>query len=152
MQYRQLIKHVLFLLAICAPLFGNYDLGELKSLYEHRSPATGFLRANFITSLGQGSLEVGKIRMNSSPLVVPIKKNYLDFCEAARRNKRISPESIPKKLHFIWLGSPLTELRYLILDSWKKFHPDWEFCVWTDSSLSDFDWPDDRLRELYETA
>jgi len=45
---------------------------------------------------------------------------------------------IPKKIHFIWLGSPLPNSCQDIVDSWRQFHPGWEIKVWTDSDLADF--------------
>jgi mannosyltransferase OCH1-like enzyme len=40
---------------------------------------------------------------------------------------------IPKKLHFIWLGSnafPVSSIANV--DSWAKLHPDWEIYLWAD--------------------
>ncbi|MFZ4773363.1 MAG: glycosyltransferase family 32 protein [Chlamydiia bacterium] len=139
------------LVVVGISLFGDYDLKELKILYENRSPRDGFVATDFTRSLGHGSYENGLYRKQHSCLIPTIERNYYKFCRAVHR-KRGSYSVIPKKFHFIWLGSPMNELRYLIIDSWKKFHPDWEFCIWTDSSLSDFKWSDDRLRQLFEEA
>jgi len=41
--------------------------------------------------------------------------------------------SIPKKIHFIWLGpKPFSENAIHNLKSWQKFHPNWEINFWTD--------------------
>jgi len=45
---------------------------------------------------------------------------------------------IPKKIHQIWLGSPLPKKYYKLTGSWKKFHPDWEYKLWTDKDIESF--------------
>jgi len=46
---------------------------------------------------------------------------------------------IPKWIHFIWLGSPLPSRCEAMVDTWKKYHPDWTIKVWTEEDLSSFD-------------
>jgi inositol phosphorylceramide mannosyltransferase catalytic subunit len=47
---------------------------------------------------------------------------------------------IPKKIHQIWLGGPLPDKYLGYTKSWQKFHPTWEYKLWTgkdvDSLLS----------------
>ncbi len=45
---------------------------------------------------------------------------------------------IPKRIHLIWLGSPLPEKCKAMVASWKKFHPDWIVKVWTDEDAASF--------------
>ena len=45
---------------------------------------------------------------------------------------------IPKIIHQIWLGGPLPEKYKAIQASWRKFHPDWEYRLWTDESVKEF--------------
>jgi inositol phosphorylceramide mannosyltransferase catalytic subunit len=45
---------------------------------------------------------------------------------------------IPKKIHFVWLGSPLPERYQKMVDSWIKFHPEWEVKVWTEVDIEPF--------------
>jgi len=45
---------------------------------------------------------------------------------------------IPRIIHQIWLGSPLPERYKKFQESWKKFHPDWEYRLWTDADVKDF--------------
>lgn len=45
---------------------------------------------------------------------------------------------IPKIIHHIWLGSPLPEKCELLRETWKKYHPDWEFILWTDEDIEAF--------------
>lgn len=42
---------------------------------------------------------------------------------------------IPKIIHQIWLGSPIPEKFAKLAESWKKFHPDWEYKLWTDADI-----------------
>lgn len=43
--------------------------------------------------------------------------------------------TIPKKLHAIWLGSPLSKEGRDNIDNWMKANPDYEMNLWIDSSL-----------------
>lgn len=45
---------------------------------------------------------------------------------------------IPKKIHQIWLGSPFPEKYKAFQESWKKFHPDWQYILWTDKDIDSF--------------
>ena len=56
---------------------------------------------------------------------------------------------IPKIIHQIWLGGPLPEKYKEIQNSWKKFHPDWEYRLWTDEDAKVFPM---KNRELFESA
>jgi mannosyltransferase OCH1-like enzyme len=42
---------------------------------------------------------------------------------------------IPKKIHQIWLGSEVPEAYKVYMDTWTKFHPDWEYKLWTDADV-----------------
>jgi mannosyltransferase OCH1-like enzyme len=42
---------------------------------------------------------------------------------------------IPKIIHQIWLGSPFPEKYRSWQESWKKYHPDWEYRLWTDADI-----------------
>lgn len=55
--------------------------------------------------------------------------NYLNFDGKSH--------SIPKIIHQIWLGSDLPAVYKKWQKSWKKFHPDWEYMLWTDESVKD---------------
>jgi mannosyltransferase OCH1-like enzyme len=39
---------------------------------------------------------------------------------------------IPKIIHQIWLGSPFPDKYRPWQETWKKFHPGWEYRLWTD--------------------
>jgi inositol phosphorylceramide mannosyltransferase catalytic subunit len=43
--------------------------------------------------------------------------------------------SIPKIIHQIWLGSPLPERYQNVQQTWKDYHPEWQYILWTDSDI-----------------
>lgn len=45
---------------------------------------------------------------------------------------------IPKIIHQIWLGGAVPEKFYLLMETWKKHHPEWEYKLWTDSDMELF--------------
>lgn len=49
--------------------------------------------------------------------------------------------NIPKKIHQIWLGSPLPEGYKQWANSWKKMHPDYEYKLWTDEDVKSLNLP-----------
>lgn len=56
--------------------------------------------------------------------------NYLDCNDTEER--------IPKKIHQIWLGSPLPDRFKAWCNTWRVFHPTWEYKMWTDADLPTF--------------
>jgi hypothetical protein len=65
-----------------------------------------------------------------------LRKLYVNFQKKLRGpNKRYT---IPRRIHFIWLGSPLPKRYAKNIETWKKFHPDWKFKVWTDKDVKPF--------------
>ncbi|MBS0656453.1 MAG: hypothetical protein JSR46_11805 [Verrucomicrobia bacterium] len=57
---------------------------------------------------------------------------------------------IPKVIHQIWLGpkSPPSYYRKFSTE-WKQAHPDWEYHLWTDANIKDFDF---ELRDLFDNS
>ncbi len=54
-------------------------------------------------------------------------------------NYHLSEEVIiPRRMHFIWLGSPLPAICAEMIATWKKLHPDWVVRVWTDADANAF--------------
>jgi inositol phosphorylceramide mannosyltransferase catalytic subunit len=43
---------------------------------------------------------------------------------------------VPKKIHMIWLGSPVPAIVLQMFESWKRFHPGWEVKLWTDADVA----------------
>lgn len=53
------------------------------------------------------------------------------------RNHKTIPTTlrIPKKIHQIWLGSPVPERYARLQKTFRDNHPDWEYIVWTDADI-----------------
>lgn len=47
-------------------------------------------------------------------------------------------DKIPHKIHQIWLGSKLPDAYRKFTDSWQKYHPTWEYKLWTDDDVKEF--------------
>lgn len=58
-------------------------------------------------------------------------------------------QRIPKKLHFIWLGRPMPQEYNKYINSWREFHPDWEFKLWTEADLPTFNF---KNRDIFDHA
>lgn len=57
-------------------------------------------------------------------------------------------QKIPKIIHQIWVGhKPLPENCKLMQEKWKKFHPNWEYILWTDENVKNLKLIN---RELYD--
>lgn len=58
--------------------------------------------------------------------------------------------SIPKIIHQIWVGpKPIPEKYIKLGETWKKLHPDWEYKLWRDEDIKDWDFGS---KDLYEKA
>jgi len=42
---------------------------------------------------------------------------------------------IPHIIHQIWLGSPFPDKYRAWQESWKRLHPEWRYCLWTDADI-----------------
>lgn len=71
-------------------------------------------------------------------------KNHLILNPRFSQNIRIR-----KKIHWIWLGSPLPERYIEFQKTWKKYHPHWEFQLWTDKDAQTFGM---RNKSLFDKA
>lgn len=45
---------------------------------------------------------------------------------------------IPKIIHYCWFGKPLPERNQVIVDEWKKLHPDFQFFCWGNDTLHEY--------------
>lgn len=61
----------------------------------------------------------------------------------------MSEQKIPKKIHYCWIGGkPIPEHNRKIMESWKKFCPDYEIIEWNESN---YDFTKNRyMREAFE--
>lgn len=66
--------------------------------------------------------------------------DYLSFFKSLYETKipmilHNSCKKIPKKIHQIWIGSPLPKKYESLIRTWREKHPDWEYTLWTDADL-----------------
>lgn len=45
--------------------------------------------------------------------------------------------TIPRKLHFVWLGGKIIDLHRLLVERWRALHPGWQVTVWDEPSVLD---------------
>lgn len=56
---------------------------------------------------------------------------------------------IPKKIHQIWLGSPVPDRFARYAATWKEHHPDWDYILWTDKEIAQLTLEN---QEIYDRA
>lgn len=42
---------------------------------------------------------------------------------------------IPKRIHWVWMGSQIPERCEIWLERWVKLHPGWDFCAWNEDNI-----------------
>jgi len=55
---------------------------------------------------------------------------------------------IPKKIHQVWVGSPMPAKYDRLRRTWADTHPDWEYRLWTDDDVDSFNMTN---RKLFDT-
>lgn len=77
-----------------------------------------------------------KLMVNSisdNPMWIMLEDNFKKYY--IENNTEIK---IPKKIHQIWLGGEFPDKYKRIRDTWIEKNPDWEYKLWTDSDIVDF--------------
>lgn len=64
-----------------------------------------------------------------------LKSLYTTYQEEYRLSEEYL---IPKIIHLIWLGEPMPKRCVEVVESWKKFHPDWIVKVWGNEEAKTF--------------
>ncbi len=81
------------------------------------------------------------------------EERYNHFCERFLTGSAHTLEpSIPHLIHLIWLGSPPTRRVNLAVESWKKYHPDWDIKLWTDQEIENFSWSTPHSQSFFEKS
>ena len=111
----------------------------------------GFMPVDFWESMQwKRSLSPQCFREDESICIA--EKNYQQFCQQ-HRNGIIEPFfSIPKILHFIWLGSSIPLSAQTCIDSWVQLHPNWIIKIWTDQDCLNFNWSHPHSKKVFEEA
>jgi mannosyltransferase OCH1-like enzyme len=76
--------------------------------------------------------------LNTNKKWIILKKLYENI-----NNKK--EKKIPKILHQIWLGGPIPNGYLPLIEKWKNNHPDWEFRLWGDEDIKEFDLDKDEI-------
>ena len=94
----------------------------------------------------QKCIQNGKYSRYTKPIqaseVLNFFRRLFDTGNLSSAIDRKKTQGIPKIIHQIWFGKMLERERILIdrwSSSWKKYHPDWEYKLWTEKDLEDFD-------------
>jgi len=56
---------------------------------------------------------------------------------------------IPKKIHQIWIGSKLPKKYSALSQTWQEMHPLWDYKLWTDKEVEEFDFS---TKDLFENS
>lgn len=95
---------------------------------------------DFQQSLAHGDPQYAKalaLKMKRNPLCAQMIP-HLQAIYGQNISARSSGKHIPKIIHQVWLGSPLPERYKKLQESWRKYHPDWEYIVWQDADIEQF--------------
>jgi len=60
--------------------------------------------------------------------------------------------NIPRIIHQIWLGCSLPAEYRKFTDSWKKFHPSWNYILWNERNISSLKTPEWRLYDSIQNV
>jgi len=94
---------------------------------------------------------------NVNPSQLPLTKQLIP--RARELYNRYNPYTIapkkqpviPKIIHHVWLGKPLSQEDKELRKTWFAFHPDYQFILWTDRIENDNDaWVVNSLDQLYD--
>lgn len=83
------------------------------------------------------------------------KRNEVEFFtdsdlaeKALERKMTVKPKLlIPKKIHIIWIGPKEPPMKWI--NSWKVFHPDWEFTLWDNDKVFGRKWKNQKHIDYY---
>lgn len=77
------------------------------------------------------------------------EKKFDAFCHDISSINSSRIFSIPPIIHLIWMGSPPTPSVQLSIDSWKKYHPNFEIKLWTEKEVKNITWSSSHSKNLY---
>jgi len=125
--------YILSLVAVLLLVFAAGCKEKQKKQVDAKKP---IMLVDFDASMGKGSSEFPYIFSNPEDA-----KRYTILKELFAKNapEKVKAEKqgkIPKILHQIWVGPKVPPPYFVVFqEKWKKFHPDWEYHLWTDSEL-----------------
>lgn len=119
------MKRVLYALSICMPLYA--DVSCIAPDFDVA------MRVGEFCSVISSPCNIQELGVCGSDM--------MDFFRALyRKNRpdtivRSNQIKIPKILHQIWIGKSLPEELKMFAESWEKYHPDWQYKLWTQEDI-----------------
>lgn len=110
------------------------------------------LYVNFDTSMGKDSAWYARYYKRCINSKDKARLDTLRTLYERNNLSKVTPQEtprIPKIIHQIWLGSQFPEQFKSFQQSWIKYHPDWEYTLWTDKDVEAFGLEN---RKLYDNA
>jgi hypothetical protein len=119
----------------------------MKALIEFPTQEEGFVSIPFRESLEANWIQT-EANFFEDPGVVLAEKNFECMCQESPR----ITNQIPRIIHLIWLGSAPPLYVELAIQSWRRYHPDWEIKLWTEESLKNFQWSSPRSEKVFQVG
>lgn len=91
--------------------------------------------ANFHAAMSNSPRYLEK-NTDSDPSWSGVKKLYDTY--AVQDLQYAATPRIPKIIHQVWLGSSFPEKYIYFQNTWRMFHPDWEYILWTEKEIEEF--------------
>lgn len=117
----------------------------------------GFIPVYFYSSMDFGRQTTETIFFIDPEMEI-VEKNFKLFCEkvvicdSPDFTKPPQGFPIPPLIHFIWLGSPLSNDVKEIIESWRQHHPGFTFKIWQDQEASTFSWSKLSSKKAFDVA
>jgi inositol phosphorylceramide mannosyltransferase catalytic subunit len=94
-------------------------------------------RPHFITSLHQAAPGHFHKKIHNKPRLLKLFMQLYEHNNLSLISVQPDPK-IPKIIHQIWLGSTFPQKFSFYTNSWLKYHPEWEYKLWTDNDIEEF--------------
>ena len=136
---------------------GQNNYHSLEPLLIFNSNPQGFVPKPFWESMAWKRGATGEDLFEDTDIKIA-ENNFEKFCDKVSsipKSDYLKPPvdySIPPIIHFIWLGSPVSSRANSVIESWKRYHPEWKIMIWTDLEVSDFSWSSPRLHSAFTLA
>ncbi len=127
----------------------NIEFGEQFPLQDSE------LKNAFIITSFRKSLEYNRHKTQNHIFqkdeILLSEKLFDKFC-LSTTSESSNDSPIPKIIHLIWLGSPVTLEVMQAVESWKTHHPTWRIEIWQDADLVDFPWSCKKSKDFFDEA
>jgi mannosyltransferase OCH1-like enzyme len=140
------MKIYIFLICIFKLVEASQEVEFIESIYKNQNNKNHIIYTDFYDSLHRGqSIKQLGFWYNSDIFKIIYRNYYLSI-------NKSEYSLIPKIIHFIWLGSNPPAKVLAVINSWEKFHPDWEICIWNDEKVKSLDWSNQKYKKAFDEA